>query len=247
MHTRARAAAKQPAKKIKVILQLRPSGEAYEISEVDGYRQAMDIAANSGKIPEGWNIAITESTPQRIIVGCQNGHIDVPDSYELVKPKAAPTTPAVTPPKPKAKRVPLPDKLAREGTGTEQVFRPKTAIDLVAGNVGEIYLKEHYKTCRPRQADFVVRSIEVKVQVVGQPEREVAVRKDDRNIFEILGRAFELEESSADDRLNLLTKPFKMEDDAVFKFERIRTTVKMILGYTTWDNTLYQKGRNTPF
>jgi hypothetical protein len=66
MQTRVRAAA-AAAKKIKVILQLRPSGEAFDIGEVDKYNQAMDLALASKRIPEGWNTAITESTPQRII------------------------------------------------------------------------------------------------------------------------------------------------------------------------------------
>jgi hypothetical protein len=90
------------------------------------------------------------TTPQRIIIGCQAGHIYDSESFKLVKPKAKPTTPALTPPKPKARKVPLPDKLAGEGSGTEVVLRPNVRTDPIPGKVGESYLKEPFKTCRPR-------------------------------------------------------------------------------------------------
>jgi hypothetical protein len=107
MQTRAKEAAK---KKIEVILQLRPSGEAFNVGTVDDSRQALDLVMGPGKVPEVWNIAITSSTPQRIIVSCQNGDIGVGEDFG--EPKVAPPALACTPPRPKAKRVPLPDKLA---------------------------------------------------------------------------------------------------------------------------------------
>jgi hypothetical protein len=49
----------------------------------------------------------------------------------------------------------------------------------------------------PRKGDFLVKSVEVKVQVVGEEEREDRVRKDDANIFEILsgGQAETIDET----------------------------------------------------
>jgi hypothetical protein len=77
---------------------------------------------------------------------------------------------------------------------------------------------------------------------MGEPERPVTVRKDDANIYEILGGAFEMEEFPAEDKLQLITNPFKMEDGAVFKFERVKTIAKMSLDYITWDNRLLRFG-----
>jgi hypothetical protein len=88
---------------------------------------------------------------------------------------------------------------------------------------------------------MVVSSIEVKVQVVGEPLRDVRVRKD-ANIFEILGGAFAGEEFPDDEKLKLLTKPFKMEEDAVFKFERINTVARLALKYHTPDNRMLRFG-----
>jgi hypothetical protein len=123
MQTRSRDATKQ---KIQVVLQ--PSGEAFNVGEVEDYRQAMDLVMGSGRVPDGWNIAITDSTPHGIIVSCQNGHIDVGEKYEVRNPGAVPMALTFTPPNPKAKKVSLPDKLVGTGTWTEQVFRPKVTI-----------------------------------------------------------------------------------------------------------------------
>jgi hypothetical protein len=58
-----------------------------------------------------------------------------------------------------------------------------------------------------------VKSAEIKVQVVGEPEREATLRKDDENIFEILGAAFEMEDFPDTEKLELLAKPFKMDQE----------------------------------
>jgi hypothetical protein len=116
-------------------------------------------------------------------------------------PLNQPAPPAVpTPPKQKSiKRAALPEKLNGEGPGTERVFLPNGIVKTVPGKIGETFAKEHFKTCSPRQGDFVVKSVAIKVQVVGEGEREVRVRKDDANIFEILGGAFAGEEFPAFD------------------------------------------------
>jgi hypothetical protein len=122
------------------------------------------------------------------------------------------------------------------------VFKPNTTVQLVPGKVGEFCQREHFKNCRPRQGDFVYESVEVKVQVIGEGERTARVRKDEANMFQILGHAFTGEEFPVEDKLKLLTKPFKMEDGAVFKLERVETIVKLSLDYTTWDNRLLRFG-----
>jgi hypothetical protein len=147
---------------------------------------------------------------------------------------------AQTPAKPKSKTVAL-DKLTGEGSGVEKAFMPKTVIELVPGTVGQTLGRHTFKNCVPRPGDMIVKSVEVKVQVVGEGEREARVRKD-ANIFEILGGAFAGEDLSDNGKLKLLTKPFKMTDGAVFKFERTRSVVKMSLYYHTWDDHLLRFG-----
>jgi hypothetical protein len=88
----------------------------------------------------------------------------------------------------------------------------------------------------------VVKSVEVIVQVVDEPNRPATVRKDDAKIFEILGGAFEMEEFSADDKLRFLTKPLKMENGVVFKFETVKSVVRLSLDYITLDNRLLRFG-----
>jgi hypothetical protein len=96
---------------------------------------------------------------------------------------------------------------------------PKTAIELVPGTVGQSLGKETFKRCVPSPGDRVVKSVNIKVQIVGEEEREARVRKD-ASIFEISGGAFAGKEFPVEDKLKLLTKPSKMADGAVFKFTR---------------------------
>jgi hypothetical protein len=82
--------------------------------------------------------------------------------------------------------------------------------------------------------------------ILGEPDREALVRRNDAIICEILGGAFESEEFSDSDELKPLTIPLKMENDAVFKFERIRRIVKLSLEYTTWDQRILRFGVEVP-
>jgi hypothetical protein len=76
--------------------------EMFNIGQADGYEQALELVRNSGKAPKGWNIAVSESNEERIIVFAKNGVIQVSDR---LAPKAKP---AVTAPKPKPMKVDLP-------------------------------------------------------------------------------------------------------------------------------------------
>jgi hypothetical protein len=96
-------------------------------------------------------------------------------------------------------------------------------FDRIPGKVVGIYTRDQFKNVRPRQTDFGTNSREVIVQVAGEQNSEVRVRKDHPTIEEILGGAF-------------------MQDGAVFKFERVRSIIKLSLDYTTWDNRLLRCG-----
>jgi hypothetical protein len=114
------------------------------------------------------------------------------------------------------------DKLTGEGKGVEEVFRPKTTTDPVPGTVGQALYGHTFRTVRIREGDLANHTIEIIVQVVGEPDRVARVRKD-ANIFEILRRAFFTEDFPPHDQIKLLIKPLKMKEGAIFKFERILT------------------------
>jgi hypothetical protein len=84
-----------------VIIQNITSGEAFNMVEADSYDKALDLAKKSGKVPNGWNIAVSDANDARIIVVCKKGTIVAGEGI----------IPVVSPPKPKAKKVALPEKL----------------------------------------------------------------------------------------------------------------------------------------
>jgi hypothetical protein len=191
-------------------------------------------------------MAIIEATEQRIIVGRQEGFIDINEFIPLKKPKPTQTTPAVTPSKSKPKVISLPDKLVGKGTGVDEVYRPKATYEKVPGKFGQILQRSYFMNCHPRPADHPGDLVDLKIVVIGEPDREATVRRNDAIICEILGGAFASEEFPEADRLMLLTVPFKMTDGAVFKFERIRGIVKLSLEYITWDQRTFRFGVEVP-
>jgi hypothetical protein len=78
-------------KVVEVFLNNLATNEMEKIGETDTYNEAITIARNSGKVPKGWNIAITETNQERIIVCCKKGPIVAGDGI----------VPAVTSPKKK--------------------------------------------------------------------------------------------------------------------------------------------------
>jgi hypothetical protein len=168
-------------------------------------------------------------------VSAQNGHIDVDQHFEEPRPKG----PTFTPPKPKAKKTPLPDKLVGQGSGTDQALLSRANVELVPGEVGECYSVTQFE--EPRAPDATVTAIRVKVRVMGELERMMRVRKD-ASILEILGGALAGEDFLESDKLKLPTKPFKMQEDAEFRFETVRSIVRMSLNYTTSDGRLLRFG-----
>jgi hypothetical protein len=156
MITRARAAAASKKKRLQVILQLLPEGQAFNIGEASEYDQALDLARKSGKVPKGWTIAVSESNEESIIVIGKDGTIQANDR---LAPKAKP---AVRPSKPKAKKVDLPEKLV--GKNPEQVFLSKAPIPQVPGKIAEELDQRQFRII-PRPIDQLMGSWTIKVRV----------------------------------------------------------------------------------
>jgi hypothetical protein len=57
-----------------------------------------------------------------------------------------------------------------------------------------------------------------------------------------VGAAFKHEDFPKTDTLKLLKKPLKMEDGAVFLFERVQQSTRLSLEFVTWDNRLLRFG-----
>jgi hypothetical protein len=79
------------------------------------------------------------------------------------------------------------------------------------------------------------------VQVEGELEREARIRPE-AIITEVLGTGFKDEDFPKTDILKLLKEPLKMEDGAVFLFERIQQIARLSLDDHTWDNRLLRLG-----
>jgi hypothetical protein len=74
MQTRAQAKA-AVAKEFKVILQLSPSGERFDIGTVKAYDQALDFVRNACGLTNTWELSIVKSTQEEITVACEKGSI----------------------------------------------------------------------------------------------------------------------------------------------------------------------------
>jgi hypothetical protein len=195
MPTRAKTAAASKKRKVDVILQVIeipkekgaiPREELFNIGQADGYDQALELARNSGTVPKDWNIAVSESNEERIIVFAKNGVIQ---ARERLVPKARP---AVTPPKPKPKKVDLPEKLV--GKNPEQAFLSKAPFPEVPAVLGQ-ELDQRLFRCKPGPVD-----------PLKEYEKEVVIGKD-ANIFEILAQTFEGTDIPADEKVRVVTKP----------------------------------------
>jgi hypothetical protein len=197
---------------MKVILQLLPSNEYWDVREADDYGKAMDFVFASHRVPQGWSVAVVQTTPQKIIVACQNGRIDTDAPTTLVKPKPTPTTPEVTPPQSKSRKAVLPDKLIGDGPGTDRVYCGGVMFSKVPGVDGETYQAHKIKDYRLRPAIPPEELVSVKMAITGEPEREASVRKDDAIIYEVLKGALVLEEIPDYDSFKLIQKPLKSLD-----------------------------------
>jgi hypothetical protein len=102
MQTRATAAKKKAVRLVDVFLHNLGTDEMEAIGKAAEYGDAIALAHRSGKVPKGWNVAVTDANDERILVACKKGVIIAEDGVVS----------AVTAPKPKVKKVTVhPEKL----------------------------------------------------------------------------------------------------------------------------------------
>jgi hypothetical protein len=200
------------------------------LGEAESYDKALDLAKKSGKVPKGWNTAVSDANEERVIVACKKGTIVAGEGV----------VPAVTPPKPKAKakKVELTEKLV--GPNPDAVFMPKAPIPEVPGVIGQL-LEPHEFNCIPRPIDQITGSWNIRVIVKDNTTKELQVRKD-VNIFEILAMTFQGTVFTPDDRVKVLVKPPKMQDGAVFRVEKVSLVARLALDVKIWDGSVRKCG-----
>jgi hypothetical protein len=113
MLTRART--QNIPKECHVVLQVRPTGDLFDLGAIEKFEDALPAAIQRGGIPESWDVAILHVNPDRVIVACDQSHVDLMQQFNLnrtwskAKPKFN-VSPPLKVPKAKAVSV-LPEKL----------------------------------------------------------------------------------------------------------------------------------------
>jgi hypothetical protein len=57
-----------------VVLQVRPTGDLYDLGEIAVFDEAVPAAMQRGEIPESWGVAVTDVNPARVIVAIHLNH-----------------------------------------------------------------------------------------------------------------------------------------------------------------------------
>jgi hypothetical protein len=69
MQTRAAVAKRKAVRVVDVFLHNLGTDELENIGRAADYSEAITMARNTGKVPKGWNVAVTEVNDERIVVG----------------------------------------------------------------------------------------------------------------------------------------------------------------------------------
>jgi hypothetical protein len=207
MQTRAAAAKKKAVRVVDVLLHDLGTEETESIGRAAEYGEAIAMAHKSGKVPKGWNVAITDANDERIVVGCKRGVIVAGDGVVS----------AVTAPKPKARKVTvLPEKLVGKPKNPDAAFAPREPIPDVPGILNALIIPNTSKRCNPRPLDPAVGSWQIKVEILRDQVRHLQVRKDVYGL-ELLAQTFMGIALADDDRVKFVVKPLRMEDGAAFQ------------------------------
>jgi hypothetical protein len=235
MQTRAAATVSAPKKAVRikdVFLHNLETDEMEPIGRVAEYGDALVLARNSGKVPKGQNIAISDCNDERILVVCKKGVIVSGDGLVTKAPK-----PAVTPPKPKQKKETIsPEKLAGSPKNPEAVFAPRESTPDVPGVLNALIVPSTFKKCQPRAISPDVGHWDIKVEILGDQTRKIRIRKDSTST-EILAQAFLGIDITDEERVKIVAKPLKMEHGATFVVERCSIKAHLSLAIEIWDGS----------
>jgi hypothetical protein len=154
-------------KRVEVYLHNLATDDMTKIGDADDYDKALTLAKNSGLVPKGWNVAVTDANDERIIVACKKGVIM--SGIGSVSP--------VRPPKPKPKKVPvLPEKLV--GPNPDVAFAPRSPAPDVPGVLNMAYEPRVFKYTHVRPVDPAMGTYRIRCEILKGPTKELDVRKD---------------------------------------------------------------------
>jgi hypothetical protein len=191
--------------------------EIEKVGNADSYDQAIAIVRRSGKVPKGWNVAVTDANDERIMVACKKGVIVAGQGVVS----------AVTPSKPKAKKSPiLPEKLA--GPNPDAAFAPRAPVPEVPGILNSLIEPRDIKRCRPRSIDPAQGSWHIVVAILNGPSGSIEVRKDVYT-YEVLCLAFQGIDLAESEKVRIVLKPPRMENGARYTVERVFLTAGLAL------------------
>jgi hypothetical protein len=153
---------------VEVLLHNLGTDEIESIGRAAAYNEAIALANKSGKVPKGWNVAVTDANDERIVVACKKGVIMAGDGVVS----------AVTPPNPIAKKTTiLPEKLVGKPKNAEAAFAPRDPVPEVPGILNAPIIPQTIKRCIPRPLDPAVGSWQIKVEILREQTRHLQVRK----------------------------------------------------------------------
>jgi hypothetical protein len=225
MQTRATASKNRPARSVEVILHNLDSDVVETIGTATDFQEAITLARRLGKVPKGLNIAGTEKTDEHILLVCKKGKIVAGEGVVS----------AVTAPKPKPKKaLILPEKLA--GPNPDAAFAPRKPVPAVTGTLNTETPASLFLGCHVRPLDPTVGHCDIRIEILREEVKEVRVRKDVGGM-ELLAIAFQGLLIYAQEQVRLVSKPLKMEDGALFRFERVSRQTQLALMIHFWDGT----------
>jgi hypothetical protein len=199
MQTRAAVAKKKAVRVVDVFLHNLGTDDLEGIGRAADYGEAITLARNSGKVPNRWNIAVTEVNDERIVVGWKKGKIVAGDGVVS----------AVTAPKPEPKKVTvLPEKLVGKPKNADAAFAPREPVPDVPGILNAVLIPNTFKRCNPRPLDPAVGFWDIKVEILREQTRQLRVRKDVYGL-ELMAQAFMGIDLADDDRVKMVVKPLK--------------------------------------
>jgi hypothetical protein len=174
MQTRSAKAAASPKKATRIKEVFLHNLEADEITVIGKrveYHDAIALAHRSGKVPKGFNVAVTDANDERILVACKKGVIVAGDG--VVSAATA------SKPKAKAKKVTvLPEKLVGQPKNPDAAFAPRGPTPEVPGILNAPVLASLFKKCQPRPLDPEVGFWDIRVEILREQTRKLRVRKD---------------------------------------------------------------------
>jgi hypothetical protein len=227
MQTRSAAPKGKNKKTVDVMLHNLETDVVELIGKATDYQDAMSLARRLGKVPKGLNIAGSERTDEHILLICKKGTIVAGDGVVS----------AVTAPKPKPKKTVLTSsQIAGPPINPDAAFAPRRPVPEVPGTLNAETPGSLFLGCLIRPLDPVVGSCDIRIEILREEVREVKVRKD-IGPLELLAVAFRGLLSSPLERVRIVSKPLKMEDGALFRFERVSSQVHLTLTVHFWDGT----------